>query len=183
MINRDSKARIRTQITDENGELLSEKYGWRDRLYSEKGYILKYNNDYIKLFFDKGLPEECTLTECGKFYKIIYYIVGENQLLGYKSDKIKPLTIEKMSEMFKCSERQTRRFINKMKDLKVIKEVNINDTKWYAVNPLYAFRNKYLSKTTFMIFQEELIPVLPYWVINRFMADLRELDDKIEVKK
>lgn len=179
----DSKARLRTQTIDENGELVSEKFFWRDRVYSNKGYVLKYNNDYMKLFFDRGLPEECTLLECGKFYKLIYYILGENQLLGYRNDRIRPLTVEKISKMFNCSERQTRRFINKMKDLKVIKEVIINDTKWYAVNPLYALKEKHLSKTTFIIFQEELIPILPAWVVNRFMSDCRSLTDKIVVKK
>ena len=78
------------------------------------------------------MPEECTLTECGKFYRIIRYIIGDNQLLGYRSGRIKPLTIEKMSEMFKCSDRQTRKFIKKMKGINAIKEVSINDTRWYA---------------------------------------------------
>ena len=55
-----------------------EKTMFVDNLFSKRGYILDCNKDYIKLFFDKGLPEDCTLTDCGKFYKIIRYIVGEN---------------------------------------------------------------------------------------------------------
>ena len=149
----------------------------------KKRYILKYNNDYIKLFLDKGLPDECSLVDCGKFYKLIRYIVGENQLLGYRSGNINPLTINKMSELFSCSERQTRRFLKQMKDYKVIKEVCINDVKWYAVNPLYALKSKYLSLTTFIIFQEELIPILPNWVIQNFMQEAQEILDKVEIKK
>ena len=132
---------------------------------------------------DKGLPEECSLTDCGRFYRLTRYIVGENQLLGYRSDKLKPLTIEKMAEMFDCSERQIRRFIKQMKEYGVIKEVTINEVKWYAVNPLYALKSKYLSLTTFIIFQKELIPILPNWVINKFMQEAQELTDKVEVKK
>lgn len=169
-----------TIINPETGEF-TEKQRYIDSLYSRKGYVLKYNNDYIKLFLDNGLPEECSLIDCGKFYRLIRYIIGENQLLGYRSGKIKPLTIEKMSGIFKCSDRQTRRFIKQMKDLRVIKEVCINDVKWYAVNPLYALKSKYLSLTTFVIFQDELMPILPNWVLNNFMSEA--ITDKVEIKK
>lgn len=88
-----------------------------------------------------------------------------------------------MSEIFGCTDRQTRKFIRKMKDLKVIKEVNINDTKWYAVNPLYALRTKYLSCTAFIIFQDELLPVLPSWAKQKFFEEVPEITDKIVIKK
>ena len=172
----------RTIINPDTGEF-TEKKRYIDSLYSKRGSVLKYNNDYIKLFLDKGLPDECSLIDCGKFYKLIRYIVGENQLLGYRSGNINTLTINKMSELFNCSERQTRRFLKQMKDYKVIKEVCINDVKWYAVNPLYALKSKYLSLTTFIIFQEELIPILPNWVIQNFMQEAQEILDKVEIKK
>ncbi len=218
-----------TIINPETGEY-TEKQKYIDNLYSKKGYVMKYNNDYIKLFLDNGLPEECSLLDCGKFYRLIKYIIGKNQLLGYRSGTIRPFTyiklfldnglpeecslldcgkfyrlikyiigknqllgyrsgtirpftVEKMSEIFKCSDRQTRRFLKQMKDLRVIKEVCINDIKWYAVNPLYALKSKYLSLTTFIIFQEELMPVLPNWVVNNFMAESKETVDKVEIKK
>lgn len=171
----------RTIINPETGEY-TERQRYIDNLFSKRGYVMKYNNDYIKLFLDRGLPDECSLIDCGKFYKIIRYIVGENQLLGYRSEKLKPLTIEKMSELFRCSDRQTRRFLKQMKEYKVIKEVSINDVKWYAINPLYALKSKYLSLTAFIIFQEELMGVLPKWVIDNFMMEAREITDKVEVK-
>lgn len=179
----DRKSLRKTLIINKATGEYREKTSFVDNLFSKKGYILDCNKDYIKLFFDKGLPENCTLTDCGKFYKIIRYIVGENQLLGYRSGKIKPLSIEKMSELFGCTERQTRKFIKKMKDIKVIKEVSINDTKWYAVNPLYALKSKYLSLTTFIIFQDELVSILPIWVIDSFMKEAQEITDKVEVKE
>lgn len=171
----------KTIINPETGEFI-EKQRYIDSLFSKRGYVMKYNNDYIKLFLDKGLPEECSLIDCGKFYRLIRYIVGENQLLGYRTGKIKPLTVEKMSELFNCSERQTRRFLKQMKDYKVIKEVNINDVKWYAINPLYALKSKYLSLTAFIIFQDELIGILPKWVVDSFTLQAQGIIDKLEVK-
>ena len=180
---RGYKAIQKTYTIDQNTGEYNTRTRYVDNLFSKRGYVLKYNNDYIKLFLDKGLPEECSLTDCGRFYRLTRYIVGENQLLGYRSDKLKPLTIEKMAEMFDYSERQIRRFIKQMKEYGVIKEVTINEVKWYAVNPLYALKSKYLSLTTFIIFQKELIPILPNWVINKFMQEAQELTDKVEVKK
>lgn len=151
-------------------------------MFSSKGYVYRCNNDYIKLFFDRGLPDDYTLNECGKFYRLIKYIVGENQLLGYRKDKIYPLSVEKMAEMFNCSDRQVRKFIKKMKDDKILKEVSINDTKWYAINPMYALKSKYLSITTFIIFQDELVKTLPISIVNQFMSEVRSITDKIEIR-
>lgn len=135
------------------------------------------------MFLNKPLPRDFSLVDCGRFYKLTQYLVKENQLLGYKTDKIKPLTVEKMSELFGQSEKQTRLAIKRFKNERIIKEVVINDVKWYAINPMYALKSKYLSTTTFLIFQEELIPNLPAWVVRKFMSDVKELDDKVEVKK
>ena len=160
-----------------------EKSSYVDNVFSSKGYVYRYNSDYVKLFFNKGLPDDYSLIECGKFYRLLKYIVGENQLLGYRKDKIYPLTVEKMTEIFGCSDRHTRRFIKKMKDDKIIKEVSINDTKWYAVNPMYALKSKYLSLTTFIIFQDELIGTIPFSIMSRFLSEAREITDKIEIKE
>lgn len=129
------------------------------------------------------MPKEFTLLDKGKFYELTFYLVRENQLLGYRTNKIRPLTIEKMSQIFESSDRQTRRFIKKMKEYKIMKEVVINDTKWYAINPMYALKSKYLSLTTFIIFQDELIPNLPPWVVKEFLDDVKEIDIKVEVKE
>lgn len=171
-----------TIINPETGEY-KENTTFVDKLYSKRGYIYQYNSDYIKMFLNKPLPSDFSLLDCGRFYILTQFLVKENQLLGYKTDKIRPLTIEKMCELFEQKERQTRAAIKRFKDSKIIKEVVINDVKWYAINPMYALKSKYLSTTTFLIFQEELIPNLPAWVVNRFMADVKELDDKVEVKK
>jgi len=171
-----------TIINPETGEY-RENTAFVDRLYSSRGYIYQYNSDYIKMFLNKALPKYFTLIDCGRFYILTQYLVKDNQLLGYKTDKIRPLTIEKMSELFGQSEKQTRLAIKRFKNEKIIKEVMINDTKWYAINPMYALKSKYLSITTFLIFQEELIPNLPTWVVNKFMADVKEIDDKVEVKE
>jgi hypothetical protein len=152
-------------------------------MFSYKGYVFKYNNEYVKMYSDTELPIHYTLTECGKFYRLIKYIVGNNQLLGYRSDRVKPLTATKIGEIFGCGKRQAKKLIEKMKKDKIIKEVDINGTRWYAVNPLYALKGKYLSLTTFIIFQDELIPILPFSVTNRFMGEARDTTDKIEIKE
>lgn len=179
----DNKSIKKSIIINPNTGEYKENRSFVDRLYSKKGYIYQYNSDYIKLFFNRPLPKEFTLLDKGKFYELTFYLVRENQLLGYRTNKIRPLTIEKMSQIFESSDRQTRRFIKKMKEYKIMKEVVINDTKWYAINPMYALKSKYLSLTTFIIFQDELIPNLPPWVVKEFLDDVKEIDIKVEVKE
>ena len=61
--NRDNRKSIKkTLIIDKMTGEYKEKTMFVDNLFSKRGYILDCNKDYIKLFFDKGLPEDCTLT-------------------------------------------------------------------------------------------------------------------------
>ena len=132
--------------------------------------MVKYNNDYIKMFMDENLPSECSLNDCGKFYRLTKYIVGNNQLLGIRSSRgFKPLTLEKIALICDSSERQTKTYLRKMKKLGIIKDVVINNEKWYAINPLYALKGKYITFSTFITFMEELKAKLPEWVIKEFM--------------
>ena len=171
-----------TSINPDTGEY-TEKKRYVDNLYSRKGYVMNYNNDYIKMFKRKDLPAECTIMDCGKFYKLTKYLVGNNQLLGYSSDKLKPLTVEKIAQILECGERQARKFLKKMKDLKIMKEVLIDGVSWYAINPIYALKGKYLSLRAYVIFQHELSPVLPEWVVRCFLSEKSQMTDKIEIKE
>ena len=151
-------------------------------MFSYKGYVFRYNSSYVKMFFDRGLTKDYSIVECGKFYRLIGCLVGDNQLLGYRKDKIRPIRVEQMTKIFGCEKRAVYNFLAKMKKDKIIKEVKINGEKWYAVNPLYAMKGKYLSITAFIIFKDELIDKLPYSVVNKFISEARELEDKIEIE-
>lgn len=127
------------------------------------------------------LPEEFTWTERGRIHELKHYIIEENQLLGYRSKGFKPLDAEKMAKIFNAGERQTKDLIKKMKDYKIIKEVSIDGEIWYAFNPIYALKGKRISFTIFIIFQKELMQILPPHIISNFLGQLEDVRSNIKI--
>jgi len=129
---------------------------------------------YIKLFMDKQLPEELSSSDCGKFYRLIMYMVGDNQFLGRRGSKgFRPLTVLHIATILCITERQAKNFLKKMEEYRIFKRVLVGDEEWYAVNPLYALKNKYISFTTFTIFADELKGEIPDSVFYKFMNDFK----------
>ena len=142
-----------------------------DRVFSSRGYIPRLNASFVKVHYFKELPNECSVLDCGRFYKLLEYLVGNNQLLGVRASRgVKPLDIEKMSKIFECSERSVKIFLKKFKELKIIKETNVGGVIWYGINPLYALKGKYISQSAFILFQDELIGEIPDWAIKEYLG-------------
>ena len=98
--------------------------------------------------------------------------MGSNQLLSIRTSKgVRPLNIKDMSNIFNTTDRQTINFLRKMIELHVLKEVRFGDERWYAVNPLYGFRYKYLSYTAFVFFQEELKNEISPTALNELKSE------------
>ena len=129
------------------------------------------NGSFVKIHYFKEMPKECSVLDCGRFYKLLEYIIGDNQLLGVRSSRgYRPMDIKKMAEIFECSERSVKSFLKKFETLGIIKKANMGEEMWYGVNPLYALKGKYLSQVAFMIFQDELVGEIPDWAIKEYMG-------------
>ncbi len=127
------------------------------------------------------MPKDFTWAERGRIDELRYYIIKENQLLGYRSGIIKPLGIKEMAKIFNAGERQIKDLVKKMKKNNILKEVSINGIAWYAFNPLYGLKGKRITYTIFTIFQEELTSVLPIKVVNTFILQAEEIKDNIKI--
>ncbi len=181
-INRNDKDEVRTQYINRQTGEVKEKSVWVDRIFDyDKGYILWSNKNFVKTFQDKRLPPEFTWTERGRIHELKHYIIEENQFLGYRNKGFKPIDIKKMAEIFNAGERQTKELIKKMKDYKILKEVSIDGVVWYAFNPIYGLKGKRITYTIFIIFQQELISILPCHIINNFMGQLQEIGTNIKI--
>ena len=164
------KGQLIKKIDLETGEV-KETFRYVDRVFSSKGYIPRFNASYVKVHYFKELPSECDMLDYGRFYKLLEYIVGDNQLLGVRASRgFKPLDVKKMSDIFGCGERSVKTFLKKFKEWNIIKETNVGGVVWYGINPLYALKGKYISQSAFMMFQEELVNEIPEWAVNAYLG-------------
>ena len=175
---------VRVQNINEDGEITNVRDRVVDARYSdEEGYLYRHTENYIKKFSDSELPKTLSWSDQGKLSCLQKYIVGDSQLLGIKRNKrIEPVTIVKLQTIFKCGKRMCYNTIQEAKKNKVIKEVVIDGVAWYAYNPIYGLKNKRLSVTAFLIFQDELLNELPEWVVHEFMKKAEKLPKPV-IKK
>jgi hypothetical protein len=155
-----------------------------DLQFDDSGYLWWSKKANVKTFVDKPLPECFSWSERGRIHELKHYMLKDNQFLVYRSNNvIRPLTIIEMGKILGMSQRQCSALIKKMKVEKIIKEIAFNGYKYFAFNPLYGFKGKRLNLTVFMFFQDELMEVLPKWVIDKFSEVAVELRPMFEIIK
>lgn len=158
------------------GELL---YTRKDRVqmqFNETGYLFRKDKKSIRVFEDSPIPKDFTWSERGRIELLKYYILGNDQLLVYRSgNSIKPITVKQIEKLLEMSNKQCRNLVNKMRKHNVIKVVKLDDKEFFMFNPLFVFKGSRLTPTVFVAFQEELREVLPRWVVERFLQMASEI--------
>lgn len=178
---KEAKAKKVTKIILPTGEVTYETEENIISRYNENGYLYRNRTKVLKMFTDRQYPEGLTWADKGKIAELERYI-GTDQLIIYKTgNRPKPHTVTTISKILGTNERMTRLFINKLKKMKIIKEIKINDIKYYVFNPLYRLKGNRISMTTYIAFEEELQAILPKWVIDNFMADVQELHTNVKL--
>lgn len=176
------------QILDNSGKVVSEgakKFKiWDD----DKGYLFQAKEQFVKKFSDTKLSEFVTnKLEYANLHILAENIFRDTNMIAVKSKNIaRPADIPDISKLIGLCERRTRQFIDRMMQKGIVAKTIINteertETQYY-LNPLFFMSNKYLSPFLFMMFREQLKPVLKDWVWKALneAANLKDLDIKIE---
>lgn len=180
----EKQEKVTQYINHKTGEFF-EKRSYVDIMFDDDmGYVAWAKKKSVKSYMDIVLPKEFNWAEIGRIEVLKRYILKDNQFLVYRShNTIKPMGIAQFSKVFEMSERCTKLLIKKMKKHGIIKEVSFNNQVYYSFNPIYGLKDKRITLTLFMIFQEELKNELPKWVVNKFLEQAAELETKITVLK
>lgn len=150
------------------GELLKEKNIQFTESMNEEGYRFPSHKAGARLFRDVQLPKEINYPDKGRLYDLSQLMVGNTNLIGYKqSGRIHGYTANEICELVNLKGSRGRVFMSKMLKYKVIKKLDAG----FYMNPAYFMSTgQRLSLDLFIHFQEELIPLLPKWVVWEFLA-------------
>lgn len=174
---RKGKVSVYKVVTNlETGEITETRPQIREMQFSdERGYLFRFRDNYVRIFSDSPLPSSLSWSEKGKLAELQSYIIGDSQLLGYRSNgKFCPLTIKEIANIFKCKERYAYHTINQAKIKGIIKEIVFDGDTWYSYNPLYGLKNKRLTLHAYVVWQNELCDVIPDWVKKRFSEQCKD---------
>lgn len=132
---------------EELKELIELKYGKTYNVY------INYEN-YIKI--NHKIPD-LSDAELGKFYKILSKLTHKaNTLLTKKDVRSNPITKNEISKLLNIDTKPTERYLKRLKDKGIIKQVTIVDKKHYMINPIYAFNGNSIGSYTYIYFKDEI---------------------------
>lgn len=168
--------RIKTVIINDDGEVISDKEKHCSDILNDDGYRFPYNKAGASLFSDVLFPKEMTDAEIGKMTRLSKLMIGKTNMLGYrKNRRIMAYTAQEIANIVGMCDRRGINFVSKMVRLRVIQRVNINGDNQYYINPAYFMAcGQRLSLDLFLLFRNELLPLLPKWVINSFIMQAQE---------
>ncbi len=162
------------QIIDpRTGEVVSEFIADFTDTLNEEGYRFPSHKLGARMFADIEFPEAMTDAEIGRMTRLARrYMIPKTNMIGYRQGRtINPYSAREIGELVGLNADSKRKvFVAKMLRLRVLQRIQTNSGPQYYVNPAYFMANgQRLSLDLFLLFRDELTPILPAWVMAEFL--------------
>ena len=142
----------------------------RYRFNLENGYSFFLGAAAVR-YFPGGweLPKDITPADCGHMYRVAALLQpGTNMIIKHHKNYDRPITVLQLADELGISADHCKKFLLRMMHRRIIKKQDGH----YYVNPIFFIRGRYLTWGLYHLFQEDLDPFLPDWVIDRFNGDI-----------
>lgn len=184
-------AKIRKTENYDDPETGERKYQKVVDLWSrfdpKRGYKFYYNRSVVEGAREIPLPppEQMQASDIGHLRRLSYYLIGDSGMLGYRGNGnvVKTMTPEMMSRVTGLSKRSTYRFIQRVGDMHMMRQLTVEiekgvkETQFY-LNPLYHAGSPYIPLGLYLIFRDQIDRYLPGWAIEEYrLMELREEPD------
>lgn len=164
------------RMINSDGEVVSDRNERFTDTLNDDGYRFPPHKLGARIFADVDFPVDMTDAEIGKMTRLSKLMIGKTNMLGYRKGRaILAYSPQEIAELVSLKERQGRDFVNKMLRLRVVSKVDVNGTIQYYINPAYFMASgQRLSLDLFLLFKDDIAPMLPKWVLTSFLMQARE---------
>lgn len=164
---------------DANGEVFNEKEIKMPDRFNDEGYLVPYNKRGSKMFADVPFPERMNDAEIGRTARLAKLMVSTSNMLGYRTGMgIKPYTESQLIDLVKLSPYRGKEYISKMVNVGMMQRtkriVGDVESEEFYINPAFFFAGKRLSLNLYLLFRENLDPILSQYAKNQFWEAARE---------
>lgn len=168
--------REKKQYIKSSGEIVKENINVFSDPFNDEGYRFPSHKRGARLFADVKFPIEMSFSDKGRMVELSKLMIRKSNMLGYRqSGRIEAYTASEIVELVELSEERGRQFIVKMLHLHVLQRVEVNGKPQYYINPAYFMANgQRLTLDLFLLFRDELTPLLPAWVMCEFLRQARD---------
>jgi hypothetical protein len=167
--------KIETFINTITGEVYYERKKYiTSAWHEEKGYRLSSRDT-----MDIPFPSISTIY-LGYYSIISRYTQKHTNILSYRGNKnaYKPMQAEQIGKRLKIGRSTAYRFLDHCIERELIARdatlIGDQERICYIMNPIYFLNSKYISLELYLKFKDQLDPILPAWVIDRYINMMKE---------
>lgn len=166
----------KVELVYSRGEVVSQQQKDIPDCFNDDGYRVPTQKRGAKMFSDIPFPDTVSDADIGRMARLSKLMIGDSNMLGYRTRAgIKAYTIEDIYKLVGLSDRRGRDFIARMVKGKMIKNFPQNkpdgtQVDEYYINPAHFFSGKRINLNLYLLFREQLDPILPQWVRFEFMS-------------
>jgi len=160
-------------MNDDNGKFIGDRVTTFPDPMTEEGYHFPSHKMGARMFMDVRMPVEMTKADKGRMQDLARYnMIASANMLGYRQGRhIEAYTAKEIGNLAELSKGGGKRFVAKMLRLRIMQKVKVNTGVQFYVNPAYYMANGHrLSLNLFLLFKEELMPILPDWAADEFLS-------------
>jgi hypothetical protein len=163
-------------INNRTGEIYKTESEYFSEAMNNEGYRFPSHKAGARLFDDVKFPSEMKPSEIGRMTILSKEMIGSSNLLGYRQGRnIFAYTANEIGELVRLRESKGRSFVARMCRLRLMQRIVTTSGPQYYINPAYFMASGHrLSMDLFLLFRAELTPIIPTWVINDFLRQAKE---------
>jgi len=145
-------------------------------VFNNDGYRFPFNKAGSRIFSDVQFPISITPAEIGRMTILSKLMIAGTNMLGYRQDtKIYAYTYDEIIDLARLRRSQGSSFMCKMIRLHLMQRVQTTSGPQYYINPAYFMASgQRLNLNLFLLFKDDLMPILPDWVLRGFLTQVRE---------
>lgn len=156
-----------------SGEVFSEKEIKLPDRFNDDGYLVPYNKRGSKMFADVPFPDRMNDAEIGRTARLAKIMISNSNMLGYRTRiGIMPYTEKELIDLVGLSAYRGKEYISKMINVgmmqrtkRIVGEVEMEE---FYINPAYFFAGNRVSQNLYLLFRENLDPILSEWAKSEF---------------
>lgn len=127
----------------------------KEEFENREGIVANIINKFVKINLDNPLPKELSITDVGRFHRLVELVVSENKIFKKPHGNSKEITKKELIDYLQCSETTYKNFLNTMNKFSLVRKYSpIYGKSILFINPIYAHKDLVISKELYNIFKD-----------------------------
>lgn len=127
----------------------------KSELNNREGIENNLITKFVKLNLENPLPIELSITDVGRFHRLVELVVNENKIFKKPHGNSQEITKNELMSYLQCSSATYKTFLTTMNKYNLVRRYSpVYHKTILFINPLYAHRDLIISKELYSVFKD-----------------------------